>query len=561
MAFPKRFNPLTVISENELNDLLGHLDGIELGEVTFHATEDVVKLADLWVSRMDEYIQKALKNNIPYYTKVLLRKRAFTYNEFSLLFKEIPEEKYKHYPIFQFLRIPSSDYLREFRLGLENNPESYAQVLTEATRNSDGTDIGFFLRKLRNRISIGELMRHCYISGATGSGKSELMRLMIYRLIKDSVDKTKKNDKYSIVLIDPHGDLSKQVKKMGLHKDNNRLIYFEPDLISGYNPVINPLELRSSNSKNIVTHAQNLASAIEEAVGIDLSVNMGALLIPCLSLLLSRKGSTLHDLIRLLEDDEDLINEGKRVPNKAHRMIFDKFLDKHYSKTKTSIFTKLESFLVFPGFYNSTIGKSTINLGRALDTGKILLFNLNQRDFGPEGSQAYGRFLVSMIKSHAMMRGEFRKPTFLFIDECQNFISPSIRSMLQQTRKYGLHLIMANQSIEGLGAIQDVVIANTSVKIAGKNDSIQTTKKMSSITGTHVSVFQDLRNYHFYLKTSYTKGQVFKASDVLIEDESLSLTEKEERNLNSKMVSKYYSKAIDDTLPDEPEEFQPKFDL
>lgn len=63
------------------------------------------------------------------------------------------------------------------------------------------------------------------------------------------------------------------------------------------------------------------------------------------------------------------------------------------------------------------------------------------------------------------MRGIFRKPTFLFVDECQNFISPSINDILEQSRKYGLHIIMANQSVDRLGSIEKVALGNTSVKL------------------------------------------------------------------------------------------------
>ncbi|MGH1433801.1 MAG: type IV secretory system conjugative DNA transfer family protein [Lewinella sp.] len=561
MNLPGNFNPSAVITESEFSELFGQSQYFELGQVTSHDTEDVIKLADLWVSKMDTFIYKAQRNNVPHYRKVLLRKRAFTYHEFTLLFKEIQEEKYKIYPIFQFLRIPSSDYLTEFRLGLESTPECFVQVLLEATRDSNGDGIGFFLHRLRNRIPVGELMRHCYISGATGSGKSELMRLLFYNLIKKSHKGKGKQGKYSLVLIDPHGDLSQQVKKLKTHINSDRFIYFEPELKPEYSPVINPLEINSSNPRAVVTYAQNLAKAIEEAVGVDMSVNMSALLIPCLSLLLTRKGSTLLDLIRLMQDDPALINEGLKLPNNAHRMIFANFRDKHYAKTKTSIFTKLQSFLNYPAFYNATIGKSTINIGRAINSGKIVVFNLSQRLFGPDASQAYGRFLISMIKSQVTMRGEFRKPTFLFVDECQNFISPSIKDILEQTRKYGLHIIMANQSVDRLGEIESVVLGNTSVKLVGKNDSIQTIKKMSSITGTDISVFQKLRNYHFYVKTSYSKGQVFKVSDALLVDSSLSLSSREEKELNKRMISKYYRKTVNEAPPDETEVNKPKFDL
>jgi len=38
-------------------------------------------------------------------------------------------------------------------------------------------------------------------------------------------------------------------------------------------------------------------------------------------------------------------------------------------------------------------------------------------------------------------------PTYLFIDEFQNFISDDIEKALTQLRKYGLHMILSNQYV------------------------------------------------------------------------------------------------------------------
>ena len=553
MDLQLKLAPEKVVSLEEFKEIFGDAEGLDVGNTLNPAMDNFLKFTELWVSRMDEYIQKCRSET---YRNYFTRHRGFTYHEFTLLFKEIQEEKFKHYPIFQLLGIPSMDYLIEYRPTLEETPECYYRVLLEASHDLDRGGIGFFLHRLKTKIPIWELKRHCYICGATGSGKSELMRLMFYNLERQS-----KKKEFSLVLIDPHGDLSQQVKTSKLHKDSDRFIYVEPELKTGWTPIINPFDIKTKNENAIVTHAQNLANAIEEAVGIDMTVNMGALLIPCLSLLLRKPNTTLLDLVKLMKDDAELIEEGKKLQNRAHRLIFENFKDRHYSKSKTSIFTKLQSFLNYPAFYNMVAGKSTIDVGKAINSGKVLVFNLSQRYFGSDASQAFGRFIISMIKSHVTMRGEFRKPTFIFIDECQNFISPSIKDILEQTRKYGLHIIMANQSVERLGDIENVVLGNTSIKLVGKNDSIQTNKKMSTITGTDVSVFQNLRNYTFYLKSSYSKGEVFKASDVLILDKSLSISRKEERQLNDQLISKYYKKIEVDDIPTKETQQKPKFDL
>jgi hypothetical protein len=89
--------------------------------------------------------------------------------------------------------------------------------------------------------------------------------------------------------------------------------------------------------------------------------------------------------------------------------------------------------------------------------------------------QSYGRFIVGMLRIIAFQRSnipqEFRVPTYLFIDEFQNFISEDIEKALTQLRKYGLHLILANQYIGQVGSpsLQKALLS-TGVIIAGKNE-------------------------------------------------------------------------------------------
>ena len=139
------------------------------------------------------------------------------------------------------------------------------------------------------------------------------------------------------------------------------------------------------------------------------------------------------------------------------------------------------------------------------------------------------------------MRGEYRKPTYLFIDECQNFLSPSFRTILEQSRKFGLFLTMTSQAIEGLGRIQDTVMTNTSIKLIGRTDSLTTMRKMHSITGAGLHTFQQLNNHQFYIKTADRKGRVYTVPDVLIKDRSQIISSEQEQQVNYQQVKRYYS--------------------
>jgi type IV secretory pathway TraG/TraD family ATPase VirD4 len=62
--------------------------------------------------------------------------------------------------------------------------------------------------------------------------------------------------------------------------------------------------------------------------------------------------------------------------------------------------------------------------------------------------------MVTQIKLAALRRAQLpaeqRKPFFLYIDEFQNYINPSIETILSEARKYKLGLIIAHQYIDQL---------------------------------------------------------------------------------------------------------------
>ena len=71
----------------------------------------------------------------------------------------------------------------------------------------------------------------------------------------------------------------------------------------------------------------------------------------------------------------------------------------------------------------------------------------------------------------AHRESKYRIDIDLIIDECQNFISQDIETILTETRKYGLYLTLAQQ-FAGSGMTQElkkIVLGNCNVKIIGGN--------------------------------------------------------------------------------------------
>jgi len=98
--------------------------------------------------------------------------------------------------------------------------------------------------------------------------------------------------------------------------------------------------------------------------------------------------------------------------------------------------------------------ESAFNVDKAMQEGKIMLINLAKGLTGDINAKLLGMLVVSRIQNAALAREKIakqdRKDFYLYIDEFQNFITPSIESILSEARKYRLSLNLAHQYVKQL---------------------------------------------------------------------------------------------------------------
>ncbi|NVJ92346.1 MAG: DUF87 domain-containing protein [Methylocystaceae bacterium] len=371
--------------------------------------------------------------------------------------------------------------------------------------------------------------RHTYIVGGTGSGKSELIKLLANNDIVRGGS--------SVVIIDPHGDLVEQIARLQ-HLQNEehtkRVIYIDPFLHGDHMPVLNPLDCAGTTAQEREVIADQLVNAFEELLkgssGNTLSLNMRALLKPCFLVLLDAGNADLMDLQDFLNDDynAEWVELGKRSNRRTVSSFFDKeFHNSSFQTSKESLRNKLQSLFSSSAFCDLVNGKSTVDLKQAIDDRSIILFNLSKGRIGTDASEALGRFVIASLKGIAMRRAnmpeEQRIPIHLYIDECQNYIGPSIQTIVAETRKYKLHLTLAQQIAgDGMGSdLKQVVFNNTQVNFAGrtKKDS-----NMPQILGVSIEDLQGLATGQFYCRIGSNPSIKMKAYSHL-QDKQLYITD------------------------------------
>jgi hypothetical protein len=104
----------------------------------------------------------------------------------------------------------------------------------------------------------------------------------------------------------------------------------------------------------------------------------------------------------------------------------------------------------------------SIDFRRCMDEGDVVLVNLSEKALDEGRARALGALLIREMFLVAKRRdADFARkhPFYLYIDECGQFLTSDINSMLAQTRKFGLHAILAHQWLEQLREASPAVYA------------------------------------------------------------------------------------------------------
>lgn len=342
---------------------------------------------------------------------------------------------------------------------------------------------------------------HTYITGATGSGKSEAIKSLIWHYLT-------RNKSTALILLTPNGEISEQVAKFWVNLENDRLVYIEPNLDGKFFPCLNPFDVpNKANLSDIDAekYAEAFRSAFQELLQANFTDQMDALLKSVLPVMIKLENASIYDLIDFLEPkQDDTLNEkvfkyidfaNKNIKNKGILDFLNgQFIhDDSYNRTKLSIHTRLRNL------FNSTImqavmvGKSTINIEELIEQGKLLIFNFPKGKM-PLEYKILGIFILATIKIISFRRDGKERFTkcHLFIDECQNYITTSLQEILEESRKFGLFLTLAHQQAGARmkAELFQSVLGNTAVKLTGVNQ-VETLQILANETGETVKNLQE----------------------------------------------------------------------
>ena len=359
-----------------------------------------------------------------------------------------------------FVHVPSesvqSDRLVRLSTRTKAAPATSVNAsLVLGTNEHDGDE-------LRVGLTLQDRLRHSYVIGASGTGKSTLLLSMIAQDIASGA---------GFAVLDPHGDLIDDVlSRIPAHRSADVIVFDPAD--EEYPVGFNILQAHSELERSLL--ASDLVAVFRR-----LSTSFGDQMVTVLgnaiaAILESTEGGTLVDLRRFLVD--------QTFRNRYLTTVRDREIVSYWQREFTllkgvpqaPLLTRLNTFLR-PKLLRYMVAQKDdrIDMRRVMDGRGILLAKLAQGAIGEENSHLLGSLLVAKMAQAAMSRqnepAETRVPFFLYIDEFHHFVTPSMAAILSGARKYGLGLTLAHQEMRQLKRqsedVASAILANASTRV------------------------------------------------------------------------------------------------
>jgi hypothetical protein len=311
---------------------------------------------------------------------------------------------------------------------------------------------------------------HTLIVAPSKWGKSELIKALLYHYAQDG--------SAAVVVLDPGGDLVKQVRKWPELVRENRLCLIQPgldqddeeggfigaDLTVGFNPL--------DGSGLDVEERRVIAADWAYTLGLigadkhDLSANMMLLVTMCVQVLLTVPGATLADLGHLLmvrparkrgeadrpEATDPRAAQLQRLARNYEVASVANFFRHDYDTdavegTREALRRRITMVLNYPHAEAMLTGPATINLEQEIEARRFILVDLSR--FKKTGGAAIGRLILAQVaaigrrrESQALLN---RTPTHVFVDEASTMVSASMFEITREMRKFGIYLTLAQQ--------------------------------------------------------------------------------------------------------------------
>lgn len=170
--------------------------------------------------------------------------------------------------------------------------------------------------------------------------------------------------------------------------------------------------------------------------------------------------------------------------------------------------------------------KSTIDFEDIMNSGKILICNFSKGLLGEDVSELFGIAVLAKLQLASLRRARLnqseRRPFYLYVDEFQNFATPSFVQLLSEARKYRLFLTIAEQSTSQQDDQQmvNVILANVGTVVCFRTGNPQDERMLLPLFSPFIEQgeISNLPAFNFYAKLSAVHAQEPLSGQTLLLD-------------------------------------------
>ena len=290
-----------------------------------------------------------------------------------------------------------------------------------------------------------EFDKHSFIIGASGSGKSKFISLMVDRLSRTAL-----NVNYRVIVIDPHASIADDFTHIPKTKVINFGKHDSTDLFPG--------------AGTDLTAATELTATLFKSLLEDqFNARLDRLLRFSLFVLMTAQTMSLENLKRFLTDVEyrtQIMNHvNGYVPANVSKFFgadFNELRTQHYNTTILPMVSMVDEMQLQP----SLVGESETSLARTIEENFLTVFSLNKVSMGEKVVKTVAGLLIQQIFLLAQARA-FNQKVILIIDEVSVVQNPALAQILAEARKFNLTVILTQQYFGQIEKdLRDAIFAN-----------------------------------------------------------------------------------------------------
>lgn len=308
-----------------------------------------------------------------------------------------------------------------------------------------------FGKKVAVELDASDLVRHCFIEGQSGSGKTTMIAQLFWSITRAG---------YQVIYLDPHGDGAERAAAYCSTLDSTTTYYVRHG--DREHPVrMNPLaetdlESRERALSELLELIQNMLDPQHEGFVGERFKRVFTIVAQATFELFGARTS-ITDVLALTLTKESLRALATAIrsksPDTASRLEAELISlgDKEFTDLVSWFVSRLQPFLRTPALRDILgTGEDSVDIHDVLKSGKNLIVDLASLELGEDVARVLGALWLLKVRNAMGHRTDRKRPIVLLIDEAHLYKFGSLPGLVAEARKFGIGIVIATQASDNL---------------------------------------------------------------------------------------------------------------